>query len=101
MVKKNLLELVDRIVALNGRGVDGLVVGLLRQIRAGDHGRENSDLCTALLTMIKGNRYSNCVHKMGFSLILENGFMGSPDLFLFSFTLLRDLLQRKALTRRC
>lgn len=57
-VKKNLLELVDKIIALNGRGVDGLVVGLLRQIRAGNHGRENTDFCVSLLILIEAHKYS-------------------------------------------
>lgn len=65
-VKTNLLDLVDKIVALNGRGVDGLVVGLLRQIRAGDHGRENTDLCLALLAMMQSHKYccSLCNHSL-------------------------------------
>lgn len=50
--KDNLLALVRRIVALSGKGVDGLIVGLVRQIRPGDHGCENTQLTTALLRLL-------------------------------------------------
>ncbi len=54
-VKKNLLRLVEHIVALNGHGVDGLIVGLLRQIRIGDHGAVNTSFCKDLLELFVRN----------------------------------------------
>lgn len=54
--KTQVFFLVDKIVALNGQGVDGLVVGLLRQIVAGDHGKENSEVSMAILRLLTRNR---------------------------------------------
>lgn len=55
-VRVSLLDLVDKIVSVHGRGADGLIVGLLRQIRPGDHGTNNRELTLKLIGILFKHR---------------------------------------------
>ena len=55
-VRRNLFWIVDRLVSLSAKGSDGLLLGLLRQIRAGHYDEESLDILVNILNILDRHR---------------------------------------------
>jgi len=53
--KKQLIWIVQKLIALNAKGADGLLIGLLRQIKGGDHGIGNNWTTRQILNLLLEN----------------------------------------------